>query len=416
MEPVITVYRTPDLPRLLIVALDDADRKALQGRLTPLKSKWSLDITTSGTKALELLAREPHAAVITGSGLSDMGQEEFESRVASDFPKLPRFLLTESTPEIVRPTGKPTTHSICKSAGANEWDSTIRRILLVNTWAVTESVQSLLLHLRKLPVIPKLYQEVVSALQSPDTPFESVAELIAKDPMMTAKMLQVANSTHFALPQPVTSGVEAVMFLGTERVKGLILVQHVFTEFESSRATGLRLDELWKHSLETGACAQAIARWEMQSERHAELAFTAGMLHDVGKLLLAGNLPTEFRCAMDISHDRQMPLHQAERSVFSVSHAEVAGMLLAMWRLPIEMVHAVGWHHAPAESGDKEFSILTAVHAGNVLAHFKTSPGNRSPVIADFDVPYIHQLDVEPHIGEWAHACGIGKDLRHGTP
>lgn len=406
----------PCLPGLMIIAFSEVDREAIIRSLASLRSRWRISITMTGRETLDILASDSCSAIVMGSTLPDMQREEFEVRVAQSHPFVPRFLRSEpgSVPSVV--TGQAAAYQISESPNSVEWESTIRRMSLVHTWLSKGSTRQLLAHLHRLPTIPKVYQQVVSALQSPDTSFESVADLIAQDPIMTAKLLQVANSTCFAQPTPVTKAVEAVMFLGTERVKGLILVAHIFSEFEAARASGLRLDELWRHSLEVGAFAQAIVRWEMQTERHAELAFTAGMLHDAGKLLLAANLPTEYHCAIDESEKNQLPLHEAEQSVFSASHSEVGGVMLGLWGLPVEIVHAVGWHHSPQSATDVEFSILTGVHAANVLANSTKIMAGRGPQKSEFNIDYLRKIGLEFRRNEWRELCGLKRDPADESP
>jgi putative nucleotidyltransferase with HDIG domain len=176
------------------------------------------------------------------------------------------------------------------------------------------------------------------------------------------------------------------------------------------------MDDLWKHCLESAAFAQTIARWELKSEKMAELAFTAGMLHDIGKLLLTGNLPDDHRRAIEQSRAMRVTLDEAEQGVFGVSHAEVGGVIMGQWGLPIELVRAVGWHHSPHLAGDTSFSILTAVHAANVLAHPASSDQNGAAPVTGFHLPYLRKLGFEYRRNPWRQLCGFKPTLSEESP
>ncbi len=241
-------------------------------------------------------------------------------------------------------------------------------------------------------------------MNSPDASLAKVGEIVAQDPVVTAKMLQMVNSSFFALHQQIVSAGDAVMFLGADRVKGLILVARVFSQFDAKVIATLGLDQLWDHSMKAGAYAQSIAKSESRDAAAAGAAFTAGLLHDVGKLMLVGNLPDEYLKVLETSRREHIPLNEAERRAFGATHAELGGVLMGLWGMPLDLVQSVGWHHSPHLSGDRKFSVLTAVHAANAIASDKSeedSPDSR------FDTEYLESLGLTDHCNQWREACGL---------
>ena len=176
---------------------------------------------------------------------------------------------------------------------------------------------------------------------------KSVGQIIERDIAMSAKVLQLVNSAFFGLPQHVASPSQAVVLLGLETVKMLVLTTHVFSQFEERKLGGLQINALWRHSLAVAAMAKGIARAEQAPPKSIDHAFMAGMLHDVGKLILAANIPDPYHAALAMAKQKAMPPQDAERMFLGATHAEVGAYLLGLWGLPDSIVIATALHHRP---------------------------------------------------------------------
>ena len=261
-------------------------------------------------------------------------------------------------------------------------------------WSADPAMQRLLPQIRKLPATSVLYARVSEELSSPNGSLNVVARHICQDPVMSAKMLQIANSALFATSREITDMLEAVMVLGSERIKSLILLGGVFSQYSDAQGSAASIHSLLAHSIQVGGFARAIALNETKSSRTAEAAFTAGVLHDIGKLILAGNLPEKFARARALAAERKLSAHNAEMEIFGVSHARFGACLLAAWGLPLPILEAVAWHHEPAKSSDTGFSLLAAVHAANVFAHqaaAQAGPGGQEPP-ASINQQYLEEI------------------------
>jgi putative nucleotidyltransferase with HDIG domain len=179
-----------------------------------------------------------------------------------------------------------------------------------------------------------------------------------------------------------------------------VLSLQIFSQFEPRKIQAFHLGTLWRHSWDTAQLAKDIAAGEDRSAKKAEQSFTAGLLHDIGKLLLAANLPEVYQEALDMAQTLVIPIPEAERNVIGASHAEIGGYLLGLWGLPQPVVDAVAFHHHPNQCPQKDFQPLTAVHVANALDRSKSAPG--LPMLNDeVDHDYLDQLGFTSRLEEW---------------
>ena len=271
-------------------------------------------------------------------------------------------------------------------------------------WTERPAIKGLLPQMLRLPTPPELYTRLMNWLASPNYSTQDVAELIAKDPALTVKMLQMVNSAAFALSQPVTRAIEAVMYLGAERTKAMILMASTSLNFDLSACRGFSQDQFWRHSLATAGLARAIAQMETQDAKFADEAFTAGLLHDIGKLLFAANLTQHYSGMLSTARHQNITDAEAEQLAFGTTHAELGACLLGAWGLPLRFLRAIAWHHAPSAAGANTFSLLTAVHAANAFDHAKNG-GPDSSSILKLDRHYLSRLGLTDRWMRWREAA-----------
>jgi len=260
--------------------------------------------------------------------------------------------------------------------------------------------------MERLPSVPALYTQVLSELARPQASIQFVGRLISKDPAMTARILQMVNSAAFALPVPIAEPMEAVLHLGVERTKSLLLLAGLTLQFDSSVCPGFSHEALWCHSLVVSGSARQLALLQTKDANFAEMAYTAGLLHDVGKLMLAANLSETYGQIIDQAARRHIEVSQVEREIFDATHAELAACLLTAWGLPASILDAIAWHHSPARSRDTGFSILTAVHVANAVEREKLL--HKAGLLTNqMDFPYLDSLGLTGQRNSWREACGF---------
>ncbi len=324
---------------------------ATDARLGPMKPEWN----------------SADAVVIEGSVA---GAREWIQSIRKERPDIACVvrcdLASKPAVEAWKGSGLPI---IASTIDASALASALLRNVRLREWMADPAVKQILPHIHKLPAMPRLYTQVTEELRSSDSSLDMLAYLIRQDPVMSAKMLQLVNSAFFGLAREVTDMMDAVMILGTERIKSLILLAGVFSQYKESGEAIPSMDALMTHSIQAGVCARAIALAETKSAAMAEAAFTAGVLHDMGKVILAGNLPDRYREARTLRSVKHLSDAAAEMEVFGATHAAVGACLLASWGLPLGILEAVAWHHEPERSPDRAFTLLSAVHAANVISH-----------------------------------------------
>jgi HD-like signal output (HDOD) protein len=378
----------------------------LQRTLRGLRQEWEMTFATSGAEALALLEHTPYDVVVSDMRMPDMTGADLLCEVMRRYPRTARLILSGFADRELSMQCAAAAHQfLTKPCDPDTLKTIINRTVELDCWLQNDSLQTLAARLTKLPSLPAVYFELIERLRDPEASLEDIGQIVSRDPAMTAKLLQLVNSAFFGMPREVGSAAEAVMLLGLETVKGLALWMHVFAEYQGATPSGFSLERLSTHCLSTGILARGIARLEHAPALVADEALTAGMLHDVGKLVLAANLPNEYAQVRQRAKAQQVPLIEAEREAFGACHAELGAYVLGLWGLPVAIVEAVAFHHRPGASSLTQFSPLTAVHVANVLDYqFLDQEADATPSL---DLAYLARLGLQGRIEAWQdHASG----------
>lgn len=213
-----------------------------------------------------------------------------------------------------------------------------------------------------LPTLPLVASRLLEAIADPETYSEEIARIVALDPALTARTLRLANSDFYGFPRKVGSVDLAVVVLGATTVRDLVLSAAVF---QTIGANGAHLTALWNHSMATGVAARALA--DRAGYRLAGEAYAAGVLHDIGKVVLRQSFPDRFEGILALAREQKLPIAEAERGVLGSDHAEVGGWLAERWGLPADLVEAIACHHRP-ERAVVNPELVQLTHVANALA------------------------------------------------
>lgn len=391
--------------RAAVLFVDDEPLvlRGLERMLRPERDRWEMRFAASAEEALRLMAESPFDAVVSDLRMPGMDGAEFLARVMERSPQTVRIVLSgEMDRGLIFKTVQCAHQYLAKPCQPDALKSALERALALRRMMGDRRLRSLLPQLSSLPSLPALYFEILAEIQAPNASFKRVGELIARDVSLSAKMLQIVNSAFFGLPRRIANIAEAVSLLGFDTVKGLVLSVKVFSQFEVGRIPARWLEELWRHSSRVGLFARGIAASEKLPQRALDEAFTAGLLHDVGKLIFAQNFPD---AAVEmIAAATTRPLWELESERFGVSHAELGAYLLSLWGIGEEVVAALAHHHRPPESGTPG-RVVGVVYAANALAH-RLVPGDEPGApSAQLGLEVCRLLNIAGRVSAWEAVC-----------
>jgi len=226
-------------------------------------------------------------------------------------------------------------------------------------------LEMLLSRITDVPTLPGSVLRVMQMIEDPFCSSSDLAKVIQADPAMAAKVLKLANSSYYGFRQKIGNIPQAVTLLGFATLKNTLLAAAVFDMFRVA-GTGFDLPALWKHSVSTATAAKLVAKRARYP--HSEKAFTAALLHDVGKIVLARFLPAGLAEIMDAVREEQLAMYDAEKQVLGLAHPALGAWVLGRWGLPAPIVEAVEFHHHPTRA-QNSFDLAAIVYLANILAH-----------------------------------------------
>jgi HD-like signal output (HDOD) protein/CheY-like chemotaxis protein len=392
-----------DHRKLSVLFVDDepAILDLLPRVLADMRGSWQMSFAPSAEKGLELMARAAFDVVVSDLNMPGMNGIAFLTEVRERYPLSARIIYSSCSDQrsILECIG--VIHQFLpKPCPVEVLKATIQRAAMVRSLLPNPAIREKVSRMERVPSIPTLYLELVRQVQSPNSQTEDIAKTISQDIGMTAQILKIVNSAFFALPQPTSNIPDAIWYLGMDTVKHLVLAVGIFRQFEARKLGGLSLETLWHHCSRTANAAKLIAQSERAGRQLVEDAMAAGLLHDVGKLVLASNYPEEYQEIGRNAQAKRVEWLVQEREVFGFDHADVGGYLLGLWGLPPAVVEAVLFHHFPTKSERSTFTALTAVHAANVLVQTQR-PSYGGIVSPQIDLLYLAKTERADRLESW---------------
>ncbi|MCG5500750.1 HDOD domain-containing protein [Ectothiorhodospira lacustris] len=245
------------------------------------------------------------------------------------------------------------------------------------------SIEQLVEESTGLVSLPAVAVRLNAMVNDPDSTAADIGRLISQDPALTIRLLQLANSPFFGLSHRVETISRAVTVIGTSQIRDLVLATSVGQAFERIPNELMSMEAFWRHSVYCGLIARMLA--EDLNLRHSESMFIAGLLHDIGRLLVFNREPDEAHKAflLSLQNVSTLPPHEAERRILGHDHAQVGGALAARLNLPRKLQDCIRYHHEPASPTDYPVEVAL-VHIANSVAHMAEldtqDPGDVPPI------------------------------------
>jgi putative nucleotidyltransferase with HDIG domain len=389
------------MKRILFVDDDPQVFEGLQRMLAPESEQWEASFAPDGDTALLLLSATPYDVIVSDLRMPKMDGASLLSAVRERWPGIVRIILSGQAEMEESLRAVPVAHQcLLKPCDPQMLRTAIGRATSISELLNNKLLAGIVGSVQDLPVMPRAYIELRETLSNPNYSLKQVVRIVEQDVGISAKILQLVNSAFFGLPKEITSVHMAVTYIGAEMLQNLVLSAEVFHVFEKGKALqGFSFEDLHMHSQLTAKIAGQL----LPASPMRDAAIVAGLLHDIGKLVLATRSPQHFARSIEESRVDKIPLFVAEQQLMKVTHAEVGAYLLGLWGLPAPVVEAVANHHVPGRIPHATLDNVGAVHIANALANeCPVYPPSVEPLPAQaVDAEYINELGLAEQIPQW---------------
>ena len=230
---------------------------------------------------------------------------------------------------------------------------------------VSKHIQEKLKQVDKMAPLPSLAMEIIEICNNPKSTARNLAEIVKRDQALTARLLKIVNSAYYNFYRKISDINRAIVILGLEEVKNISLAACLIILYPSRQSPYFNNDEYWRHAFGTAHITKSMAKF--CPGLPPEDAFTMGLLHDFGKVLLDQNFGEIFDTILKIAATRKQPLHLVSRELIKINHADIGGLVGESWKLPIPLIKAIRYHHEPYLSF--EDTHVNLVHLANYFCH-----------------------------------------------
>lgn len=226
--------------------------------------------------------------------------------------------------------------------------------------------QRLIASISKIASLPDVCIKFSTALRDPKTSNRELEEILSDDVAMAARVLRIANSAMYSFPSRVDTISQAATIIGYKQLNDIVLACSIINMFKGLPQDVVDMESFWRHSISCAVAARVIASHRRVA--NIEQYFTAGLLHDIGRLIIFVELPTHAAEIIERSKLSNTHMYQLEQEVLGFDHAKLGGMLLKSWKLPKRLIDSVAYHHAPVRSHDY-MAETSVIHVADIICH-----------------------------------------------
>lgn len=331
------------------------------------RASWDAHFANSPAEALKACEREPFDIVVSDMRMPDMDGATLLSHIRDEFPGTARVILSGHADLSLTTRAIPVAHRfVTKPCAKPELLAALGSICALQDLFGSSELRRIVGAIGELPSFSKTYESLLEVIRSPAKSLHAVAEVIGQDVGMTARVLQLVNSSFFGLAQNIVSLDHAVAHIGIQTISNLALASETFTVFHPRLGVPESVcEDVQKHASRVADIAGRLPI----DRKSREIALVSAVLHDVGKLILANRLPKEFCAVLKRMEETPCRSFEAEEQILGVSHAEIGAYLLGLWNIPNLAVEAVAFHHHPWKVPHTGLDPCLAVYLADLLAH-----------------------------------------------
>lgn len=398
-------------PQILFVDDEQHVLDSLRLLLRPQRGVWDMTFVLGGQAALALLDRQGFDVVLTDMRMPGVDGAQLLAKVAEAWPETVRMVLSGySEQSSVMRTVRLAHQYLSKPCPQQELKEAIAKALSLRGLIGSASLKQLICRLDALPSMPPLYRQLMAELNSDTGSLKRIGDIVSQDTGMSSSILRLVNSSFFGLAAHVSSVHHAVKLLGMETIRVLVLSIELFSTPSSPPTLPQALREsLGAHCLRTACFCRAMAEAEHADAAARDDCFIAGLLHDLGKLVLGSVLGQEYALVLAEAQRQGRPVHLAEQEAFGATHAQAGAYLLSLWGFKDSITEAVCLHHDPESLTCDSFSVRSAVAVANHFDHDLPQTEQCSDGCAEVQTGLTRE-DYASRLREWRSHCEIARD------
>lgn len=359
-------------PHVLFVDDEPAVLAGLRRMLRERRDRWDMSFAGSAQEALDLLAGNRVDVVVSDMRMPGTSGSALLQAVRDRYPGVARLILSGHTDEADLLKVVLLAHQfVAKPCTQDELIQAVERLLRLRTTLCNDDVRREITGIESLPSPPSALRELLAVVQSEDATPRVVAETLSRDPATTAKILHLVNSASFGLRHRVSDVTQAVTLLGLSNVRALVLLHDLVHDFHvPDLPVPDWVDRLTRHCVETSRLARLLS----DGRPWADDAFAAGLLLEIGQLVLATCRPHAFALHLDTWQHTDLPLAKIETGTFGVDHAAAGAYLLGLWALPAPIIEAVAAHTHPLPTAEHLSGLVPTVTLAHCLVETELGP------------------------------------------
>ncbi|KAB2838443.1 MAG: HDOD domain-containing protein, partial [Melioribacteraceae bacterium] len=355
--------------KVLVVSDDEKLLADIREVEESVKQNSSFYFSTTEDEAKRLLGSEEFAVVCIEFSTSKINGLEFLSLIKDKYPKTFRVLFTDpskreravySTSDVHRFINKPLRDQ--------EFVKSIEHFQSLSKYDLDSKTISAILGIGTIPTIPEVYLRLEREINKPEVSIHRIADIISNDPLAAAKVMHIVYSSFYNISKSIVNLVHAINFLGLDIIKSLVLYIKVFILKNQPPEIQNYLKKVRDHSIDVAKVSKAIMNLECKDRNLIDSAYIAGLLHDIGKIIMVQSSDKSKRMAFVSEHASDNQLEK-EIEKFGVSHVNAGAYLLSSWSFPTELILSVADHHNHEIIRDGELGLNQIVYIANALVN-----------------------------------------------
>jgi putative nucleotidyltransferase with HDIG domain len=345
--------------------------EGLKVALAKYQESWTVEFAASGQEALTRLERESFDILVTDMKMPDMSGVELLNEAARRHPRTLRFAISgQADSDSILKSVIPSHRTLYQPFEPGFLADSLAEALMNRDFLLDEGLQEIVSQIQTLPSLPTLYTELMGEMRNAEPSMKKIGEIIGRDIGFCTKILRIVNSAYYGVGRYVSNPAQAVSLMGLKTLQSLALMLGIFAQIEANAYQNelFTLKTLQDHSLAVGERARSFAKTMRIETEERDRIYLAGLLHDIGWLILASSLPQKVRKAKAAISEDDADCYPYEREAMGATHADLGAYLLNLWGFPKSVADMVACHHEPRKIAHADAKSILAVHAADALS------------------------------------------------